>query len=233
MHNYVKRRMECFKRVKLFGQKPDLVLTSAEIALFTNLGVLLTAMQGSGATQADGRRGFREGTAERRAARKDLRAAMRDISEIAKSLREEGIDPGAAERFRLPGSVSFVALAAVARGFAAAVEPQKAVFIARGLAATFVEDLEALVALVESSGDVRETGRGHWVGGTASLESVADAGMKKVRQLRASMRVKLRNDAALLAEWTTAARVHRAVSATETEDDGSGGGGGSTPPAGS
>jgi hypothetical protein len=211
MHNYVKFRMECLGRVAVFGQKTDIVFTPDETPLFASVGAAVTALKGAGAKQADGRRGFREGTKQRRIAAKDLRIAMRDIAEVATAIDEAEIEPGIAERFRMPVTgLSFEALAAVARGFVEAAEPRKALFIANGLVATFVEDLTALITLVGNSGNARETGRSTQVGGTASLETVAEQGMKKVRQLRARMRVKLRNDPALLAEWVTAARVHRA-----------------------
>ena len=230
MQNYIKLVAEAASRVIVFGNKDDVTFQPKEVSLFTLVGAGWTALQAAGTSQADGGRGFREGTKERRFARKDLRDAMRDISEIAKAIDEEGVDVGMAERFRLPPhSLNYIAMAMVARAFAEAAEPRKALFIERGLAVTFVEDLSALIALVEGAADTREEGRGAQVGGTSALESVARDTLRHIRQLRSILRVRLRDNPALLAEWMTAARVHSAGSSAPAATPPPGDGG-STPP---
>jgi len=232
MKKIVIRKFECVDRVKLFGDKPELApLGTKEAALFTSLTPIVAAGITFGANQESGNRGYREGAFERGSVATELHTSLRDIAEIAKALREEGVDVGAAEAFRMPDRYPYASLAAAALGFVNTVESRKAAFIERGLATTFVEDMEALIADLTSANNVRQGGLSKQVGGTAGLEAIADQGMKVVRQLRAIMRVKLRSQPGLLAEWQAASRVHRSIAepapTTPPPDPGSSSGTGS------
>jgi hypothetical protein len=202
---------DCIGRVCVFGEREDLVFAPAETALFTSLAPIKAAFINAGAQQASGNRGFRETSVERGAAAIAARVLMRDIAEIAKALHERGVDMGAAEAFRMPRKGSYANLAAAAQAFVDLAEPRKALFTARGLAATFVEDLEALIAVLSTTGNQAGAKRASQVGGTAGLEIQANAGMTIVRELRAIMRLKLRPTPAILAEWKSIARVHAPV----------------------
>lgn len=225
MNRKVILKGECIGRVHVYGEETELVLTPKETALFANVATAWAAVQASATGQAAGGLGFREGSKARRVVAKRLRESMRDIAEIAKSLDEEGTDSGAAEGFRMPRSGSYASLSASAAAFAENAEPRKALFIERGLVATFVTDLTTLVTELGSTGSEREVGRAKRVGGTASLEIVCNDGMRAVRSLRSIMRVRLRNNPAELAAWTTAARVHHTPSAPVEEEEGAGSGG--------
>jgi hypothetical protein len=123
---------ECIGRVKIFGAKPELApLGAKEAALFTSLTPIALSLDAFGANQESGNRGYREGAAERGDAATELQTALRDIAEIAKALREEGIDPGAAEAFRMPRRYPYAALTAAAQGFVDTVESRKALHRAR------------------------------------------------------------------------------------------------------
>ena len=218
MKKIITRKSECVGRVVAFGGRTDIVFTPKETELFTNLAAIKTALYGAGAQQSGGNRGFREHANEREFAAATTRTLMRDIAEIAKSLAERGEDVGAAEAFRMPPKGSYVKLAAAAQAFHDLVEPRKALFIERGLAATFVEDMEALIATLNSAGDTTGTERARQVGGTAGLDILADNGLAIVRELRAIMRVKLRSNPALHAEWASLARVHTNAPAEGNEE---------------
>src|SRR5687768_12067253 len=97
----IKREMDCMDCVDLFGKKPELTLTPKLTGLFTTVGVTLTALRDWGAEQVSGLQGLNAGVAERRALVKGIRGQLRDISDIAKSMEEEG-QIGMAELFRYP-----------------------------------------------------------------------------------------------------------------------------------
>jgi hypothetical protein len=218
-------KTECIGRVVIFGDRDDIVFTTKETDLFTSLGPIKTALSEAAAQQSGGNRGFREFASERLAAAMTTRVLLRDIAEIGKALAERGVDVGAAEAFRMPPSSSYANLAAAAQAFLDLVEPREPLFIERGLAATFVADLTAKIALLRNTGDTAGTERARQRGGTAGIRATADAGMAIVRELRAVMRLKFRSNPAMLAEWKSISRVHCAAPADPSEPE-------TTPPAG-
>ena len=208
---------ECVGRVSAFGGRTDVIFTPKETALFTSLTPIRTALQAAAAQREGGNRSYREHANERSLAALATRTLMRDIAEIAKALAERGVDVGAADAFRMPPHTSYAKLAAVARSFHDLVEDRAALFADLGLSATFVADLAALIATLRASGDTTGTERARQVGGTAGLEEQANAGMAIVRELRSMMRVKFRNQPAMLAEWSSLSRVQSRARDTEIE----------------
>ena len=200
--------IDCVGRVIVFGAREDLVFTPKETALFTELGPVKAGLEQAGGQQSAGGRGFREGAVERQAAERAIRQDLRDIAEIAKALHERGIDVGALEAFRMPPNMSYAALAGVANGVIDNVESRKALFIERGLPATFVEDLAARIATLGTTGGAAGSQRGKQVGGTTGLDTLEKQAMAIVRELRSILRLKLRPTPALLAEWTAISRRH-------------------------
>jgi hypothetical protein len=231
MDKYSKRIMECCERVITVGKSPDITFTPAETALFTAVETNWTTMQALVVDQIGGKLEFNDAVKDRRligAAALILLAAVRDV---ARSLALAGTPGVTYEAYRLPRTRSYASIAATAEAFAEAAEPHKAKFIERGLAATFIEDLEALPAqLTTASGD-RVEGRLEHTGGTAGIKALAAAGLKLVQQLRPVMRLKFASDPAKLGAWNLAARVEAdRDSKPATPPAGSGDGSGTTPP---
>jgi hypothetical protein len=233
MHNYVIRRFNCLERVHYVSLNPDMLpLTPAETPLFAGVTTAWNELKNWGVGQEGGKRAFREGTSERRGAIRAIRGSMVEIAEMARSIEAAGIDPGISERFRMPTQRTYAAMVASGSAFAEAAEAAKALFIARGLAATFVDDLEAQIVRFTTSGAARANGLTRWTAGTAGLDAVARRGMDLVRQLRPMVRARLKSQPALVAAWDLASRVEAAGSNPATPPAG-GGGSGSTPPSGS
>jgi hypothetical protein len=212
MNTYVKREIECLICVKRFGEKPELVLTPKETELFTTVSTNLAAARGFGTEQVSGRSGYREGAAERFGIADEIRSVLRRISDMAKSMEEEG-EVGMAERFRFAGKPTYEGLLATAGSFIEKATPMTAVFVARGFAATFLIDLQTLVTALETATGLKVDGGADQVAGTAGLEAFSRAGMKAVRILRPIMREHLKADPGLLAAWKSAARVARSAPA--------------------
>jgi hypothetical protein len=132
----------------------------------------------------------------------------RRIADIAKSIAEEGEEPGIAEKFRLPrANRTYQMVASTGVGFANEAEPIKALFIERGMEATFVTDLRALVTEFETAAGVRVGGLAVQITGTAGLAQLAREGLRFVRLLRPLINEKLKANPALQASWQLASRV--------------------------
>ncbi len=208
MRKIVKLEFNCIERVHLISLDADyLPLTPTETPLFAGVTAAWTEFKDWAASQESGKRGFREGTFERRGTARAIRLSMLDIAEMARSIELSGVDPGISERFRMPAQRTYAALVASATAFAESAEAAKALFVARGFAATFVDDLEALIAAFETSSGARGNGRTRWTSGTAGLAYVAKTGMDFVRQLRPIVRARLKSNPALAAAWDLATRV--------------------------
>ena len=99
---------------------------------------------------------------------------------------------------------------AAARSFATDAEPLKAEFVRRGLADTFLDDLNAAVAEVEQSIQNKAQTSGTRVAARAGIDDAIERGMNVVRELDAVVRNTFRNDPAALAAWPSAGHVERA-----------------------
>ena len=210
MDDYNLRIFNCVERVHFFKDEPALApLTPKETELFGSVTAAWNGLKAYSADQTTGNHGFREGALERRLAVNSMVAMNRRIADIAKSIAEEGVDPGMAEQFRLPRNRTHLVVAITADAFADEADPVKALFIERGMEATFVTDLRALVTAFETASGVRVGGLAVQTTGTAGVAQLARSGLKSVRLLRPLIREKLKTNLPLQAAWDLAARVAR------------------------
>jgi hypothetical protein len=209
MRNIVRVRFECIEGVHLFRLKPEMApLTPKETTLFAGVETAYHGLKDYLVDQGTGNRAYREGAAARRLLVYEMWAMSRRISDIARSIAEEGADPGMAEKFRLPrANRTYLTVAAIASGFADAAEPLLALFTERGMEATFVADLRAKVTAFETASATRARGLSVQTTGTAGLLLLAKQGLKFVRLLRPVITEKLKNNPALLASWKLVSRV--------------------------
>jgi hypothetical protein len=233
MENRIKVHYNCIGRVHYISLDPELLpLTPAETPLFAGVTTAWNQLKSWALGQEGGKRAFHEGVFERIGAVRLLRQDMVAIAEMARSIELSGVDPGISERFRMPSKRTYATMVASAEAFAEAAETAKALFTARGMAATFVDDLEAKIALVGGGEEARAGGLTRQNSGTAGLRIVAKQGMDFVRQLRPMVRARLKDKPALAAAWNLACRVESRSSVGSPPDEGSGGSGsgGTTPP---
>ena len=210
MKKLILKTIEMGDRVIEFGGDESLTLPVSVTALFTQAETHNTALKTAAAGQSSGEHTRRSGSAECKRLAAVVRSAMRDISEIAKVLKPSEL-PGAAELFRMPSNVAYQKLIAAARGFVIAVdtETHKPLFIAKGLPATFVADLTALIVAFEAAVAVRDGGRNELVASTTGLDAKAKVLLTTVRELRAVLRVHFKGQPDRLESFRTAARIHR------------------------
>jgi len=151
--------------------------------------------------------------AERKdAARQALLARLQAISLTARVLRQDA--SGLVEQFEVPAAAADQTLLTAGRKFARDAEAFSSQFIAHGMPATFLADLNALVDRFESA--LRERGLGSEARRAASLTTKAllASGLAAVRSLDAVVNNHLGDDEVARAVW---ARERRVVYPRRTE----------------
>jgi len=184
---------------------PPIAEATAQMAIVTGS---IASIENLGGTQTHGEGEALGATDSRELIALELRAAVREISGIAKQL-DQTLYPGAKATFRLTGTSSYTGLLNRARSFTDSIGPIKAVFVERGLPADFDESLAALVNDLATAANRRVLGIQERKQGTVGMTVAATAGIKAVRVLDSIMSVKLRNDPTMLAVWKAAQRIER------------------------
>ena len=204
------RRLEMFIRARQYGRTRDTSFPadSRGRELLTELDATIAELENHTAAQSAGTRAAMQGTTLKASARAGLREDLEAITHTARSMSHAV--PGIEEKFRLPRTTGDQAWLAAARAFAAEIVPLKAEFIRRGLPADFVEDLQADVQAFADSIDTKAQKSGARVAATAAIDAAVERGTNAVRELDAIVRNIFRNDAAALAEWTSASHTVRA-----------------------
>ncbi|PYS47158.1 MAG: hypothetical protein DMF68_16740 [Acidobacteria bacterium] len=205
------RRLEMLIRVRLFGAAHiDVFPTmSRGDELLAIIDSAITEMEGHATRQESGKREAREGTSLKGIAREALRE---DLDAISRTARVMALTiPGLEDKFRRPYNVGDQTLLAVARAFAQDAAPLKDEFIRRGLPANFLEDLNADIEAFEASINDHAQKIGERVAATASINAPVERALNAVRELDAIVRNIFRDDAATLAEWTSASHTERSA----------------------
>ncbi len=209
MTNNVRRKHNTLLSVKGYMDTHPVVPPMAEItAQMVIVNSSIASIESLGGTQAHGEGEALGATDSRELIAVDLRAALREISGIAKQL-DQTLYPGSKATFRLTGTGSYTALLNRARSFTESIGPIKAVFVDRGLPADFDESLAALVDEMATAANRRVLGIQERKQGTVGMKVAARAGIKAVRVLDSIMSVKLKNDPTMLAVWKAAQHVER------------------------
>lgn len=209
MDNLETRRLEMFLRVRQFGaaRAASFPAGARGAELLTLLGTVITELEGHATAQASGASAAREGTALKAAAFEALREDLEPINRTARAMAL--VTPGLDDKFRLPRNAGTQAWLTAARSFALDAEPLKAEFTRRGLPADFLEDLAADIRALEAAIDGRAQKAGSRVAATVAIDDAIGRGLSAVRELDAIVRNVFRNDAATLAEWTSASHTER------------------------
>jgi hypothetical protein len=187
-------------------------------AQLANLDTLRTARETSLSTR-------QRGTAGRVDVRESLRALVVSVSDTAKVI--------AADRPEFKGRFQFAradrsdrSLVAVARSFAEAAAPFKALFVEYELPADFITRLTEGADALEQQMALQEEGVGARVTTNASIEQTVERVDDLVDRLGVIARNKYRDDPAKLAAWESASRMERAARSKRSN------GGPQTPPSG-
>jgi hypothetical protein len=194
--------------VKQFGIDHPLVPANASVtALLTSIAAVIAEIDTHSDNQDTGRGMSRGGTGDCRRIAKELRAFMRRISDIGKSLDPEAF-PGIAQELRMPGN-GYQELETRARAFLEVVTPTKAAFVDRMMPADFDQELQALIDDFAAARQRKRSGQSEQIGGTAGIGDSVNRGMRLARQLDAILKAAYANNPSLLAAWKSAVKVKR------------------------
>ena len=217
MNDSERRKLEAFVRSRDFGaaHATDFADGSLGKQIFTDLGTIISEIDGLAASETSGRGAARQGTTTRAQARDALIEDLEALSRTARAMSDEV--PGIENKFRIPRDNNDQNLLNAARAAAADALPLKAKFIAHEMPADFLEDLNADIAAMEAAMSAQASGVGNHVAASAAIDDAFARGMNRLRKLDAIMRNKYANNPAVLAEWTTASHVERAPKRTKPD----------------
>lgn len=210
MDDSATRRLDTFYRVQQFGKTHPAAFPdgSRGAEVLSELDTAVTDLEGHAAAQASGKAGAREATTLRALANAALREEMKAMSETARAIAITV--PGLEEKFRLPHNAGAQAWLAAARAFAQDAAPLKGEFVRRGMPADFLDQLAEKLAAFDQATGGRAQKHGEHVAATAAIDTALERGVNAVRELDAIVRNVFRDDAATLAEWTSASHTERA-----------------------
>jgi hypothetical protein len=210
MNDLNNRRLVMLDSVTEFGKNHTLNPAIARVTvLYGLIAANATTLRNLGATQVEGRGGVRSAASESVILRGELLGDLRAINKIARALPVAEF-PGMREQFRMPTTYAYQAVANAARAFIANATPLSQVFVERGRPATFLEDLNAVLAAFDASRLRKQAGRHEHVGSTAGLEVAGRQGVAAMRELDAILSPIYEPNPTVFAAWKAATQIERA-----------------------
>jgi hypothetical protein len=209
MDDKIRRNLEMGMRVRDFGATHSSLSPAGSrgAELLAALGPLLERLDTLAAAQASGVTAAREATKAKASARTKLKDSLTGIQLTAEGLN--GKMPGVVDKFRLPNKITEQSLLASGRAFAKDALPLKAEFIILEMPASFITDLDADITHFETKLTDARTAKDARIAATADMQSVMAQVLEIIKELRAYMRNKLRDDDGLLNAWQAASRVEK------------------------
>jgi hypothetical protein len=197
-------------------------------AAVTGLGNSITTIEALDSGWDQGKGTFLGAAEERLFAKIALRQALSAVSQVAKTL-DKAAHPDVAAQLKMSNhKKTYQGTLTFGRAAVAIIEPIKQVFVDHGSAATVVEDLEALIAAVETAGNRKTTGLDSRVGKTAALRAEAKVGMSHLRKVDSILSQVYKGNVELYTAWKAAKRLQQTLpDEEESTPPPSGGGGGS------
>jgi hypothetical protein len=201
------RRYNMLVRVREFGTAhPDLFpADSLGAHTLAELGDIVDRLHASVMSESVGQTTARQVTVSKTVARQTLRGTLEAIGRTARGIAVD--TPGVAGGFVVPTGKNDHELAVAAASFAKTAAPLAASFIAHGLPASFVADLQAALEAFEQATSGRATAKGEHVAGRAGITAATEAAFMLLPRLDAIVENRLASDPALLAAWRSARHV--------------------------
>jgi hypothetical protein len=141
-----------------------------------------------------------------------------DIEAISRTAKAMALDtPGLEDKFRLPRSPNDAALLHTARAYLSDAQPLKPEFLKFAMPDDFLEDLQADIAAFETASSTKNSATANHLSATAGIDESLAKGLKAVRQLKAVVKNKYRNNPAKLSVWASVSHVERASGKPEVE----------------
>lgn len=210
MNDSERRKREAFLRSCGFGDAHTTDFADGSLAkqYFVDLKAVCAELDDLAATEINAFGSARSGTDLRRQARDAIIEDLQALRRTALAMRDEV--PGIEAKFRIPYDNNDRTLLNAARAALTDATPLKARFLAHEMPADFLEDLTADIAALEAAMSDQASGVGDHVSASAAIDEAIGRGMDLLRKLDAIVRNKYANNAAVLAEWTSASHIERA-----------------------
>jgi hypothetical protein len=199
------RQYEMLVRVRDFGDRYGHLFPTSSVAR-QNFDTVAAAVKELDAQELTHMAASVSARAERKTtAREALQARLHAISQTARVLAASV--PGLDQQFQVPNSASDQTLLTTGRKFARDAEPLSSQFLAHGMPAAFVAELDALVGSFERALRDRGVGREARRAARASTGAALSSGLAAVRSLSAIVTNHLRDDAVARTVWESARRI--------------------------
>ena len=183
--------------------------------MFAAITATARELEALGATKLAVADHYHQGTSDKVLAIELLREELRAIRETAVAIAVAEGRPNFAEPFTLPRSSSQALLLARAQAVVNEATPHVTKFVEFEMPADFLTQLTEAIARLEQADDQQNEGFSSRVSGTAELAVAVVKGIQLRRQLMSLVRNKFKNEAGVLAEWESAARITRGKTSRE------------------
>ena len=192
---------QMLRRIRHFlDERPELSAKPRIAELIAQLHNAIAATQTAAWYQVRGFGQTAGSTATRRERHQQLRAYLKDLARVARSL-DRNTHPGLAAHFILPTTRGYDALIATARTMIKVATDLESTLIAHGLPETFLADLTTLVDDFTTATNSKFQGLQTQIAGTSGLKFHASNGVKAAQKLDAILRAHFRNDPITLGIW--------------------------------
>lgn len=198
------RRYAMLVRVRQFGEAHRDLFPESTLArqTFATVAATVAALSGHAVSKMSTRG---EGRGAKAAAREALVARLEAMVRTARVIGDEA--PGIHDYFRLPARLTDHAVLTAGRVFAHKAEEFAGQFIAHGIPATFLADLNDLMEKFEQAISVHEAGRSGQAVARAGIAASLSAGFAAVSRLDVIVANQLHADPVTLAVWDCDRRV--------------------------
>lgn len=210
MNDQDRRRFDAFVRIVQFGAESaaDFPAGSVGKTQFDEMAAVVDLLDELAANKTVSVGAARFAFVGKGSARENLRAEMSDIVETARTMVYQF--PGIDAKFRMPRNRNDQQMLAAARAFKIEAAPLNADFIAYGLPATFLDELQDGIDGFEASLAPTGAAIDAQVAATAEIGAAIRRGMIARRILDGVVKNKYRNNVGKLAAWLTASHIEKA-----------------------
>ncbi|HEX8369427.1 MAG TPA: hypothetical protein VF604_12855 [Pyrinomonadaceae bacterium] len=220
MDDLERRQTEMLLRVNNFGAENATVIAANAIAVaaFGKISDFVAQLEDKGEMRSSATQTKFSKSARRATTRDELNTNLLAISRIAADIEKN--NPDFDNIFRLPRTNrSDAALLESARAFhtTASIAANKSLFIAYGLAADFLDDLQDDTDAFEAAISQQDSANRVRVGANADIDDILDEALKAVGTLKVIVPNIFRDDAGKLADWAAASHVEKAPQKKKTD----------------
>jgi hypothetical protein len=203
------KRLETFARIQQFGAESaaDFLPLSIGATQFTEITNVVDLLNQLAADQAASFGDARFGFVSKDSTRENIREDLSDIARTARAMNYQ--IAGISDKFRMPRGNNDQQLLAAARAFFADAAAYQSEFIAYGLPADFLPDLQSDINAFETSLGTTGGAIDAQTQATAAIGAAIRRGMVARRILDGVVKNKYRSDVGKLAAWTSASHIEK------------------------